>query len=119
MNIIKKAYSLQKYTLNFNCLKIQSLFSACTVSIHLEVVDKRGIVATAKRYGRDWPVHGEDVFEVSWGVDQRGQTEPEEGGVLTVENDAAIDNIQEQLQVVIPAKGAGHWRKQCVYQLNK
>lgn len=48
------------------------------------------------------------MLEVSGGVDQRGQTEPEEGGVLTVENDAAIDNIQEQLQVVIPAEGAGH-----------
>lgn len=48
------------------------------------------------------------MFEVPGGVDQRGQTESEEGSVLTVENDAAIDNIQEQLQVVIPAEGAGH-----------
>lgn len=76
-------------------------------------------MAAAIRYGRDWPVHGEDVFEVPGGVDQWGQTEAEQGGVLTVENDAAIDNIQEQLQVIVPAKGAGHRRKQGVYQLNK
>lgn len=48
------------------------------------------------------------MFEVPGGVDQRGQTEAEQGGVLTVENDAAIDHIQKQLQVVVPAKGAGH-----------
>lgn len=54
-------------------------------------------MAADKRYGGDWPVHGEDVFEVPGGVDQWGQTEPEQGGVLTVENDAAIDHIQEQL----------------------
>lgn len=48
------------------------------------------------------------MFEVPGGVDQRGQTEPQQSGVLTVKNDAAIDHIQEQLQVVVPAKGAGH-----------
>lgn len=63
----------------------------------MEFISKREVVAAVKRYGGDWPVHGEDVFEVPGGVDQWGQTEAEQGGVLTVENDAAIDHIQEQL----------------------
>lgn len=54
-------------------------------------------MAAAVIYGWDWPIHGEDMFEVPGGVDQWGQTEAEQGGVLTVENDAAIDHIQEQL----------------------
>lgn len=108
---------IQMYTLKSNCLKKNVFISHCTVPIYLET--KRDKMAAAVRYGWDWPIHGEDMFEVPGGVDQRGQTEPEQGGVLTVENDAAIDHIQEQLQVVVPAKGAGHRRKQGVYQLNK
>lgn len=85
-------YTIQMYSLKSKILE-NTVFFLLVVSIPKEV--KRQKVAAAIRYGRDWPVHGEDVFEVPGGVDQWGQTEPEQGGVLTVENDAAIDHIQE------------------------
>ena len=44
----------------------------------------------------DIPAGSKDVAEVFGGADQRGQSEPEHGGVLSVKHQSAARDINEQ-----------------------
>lgn len=55
------------YILKFNCLKKNVFIFYCIVFIYLEI--KRDKMVVVVRYGWDWFIYGEDMFEVFGGVD--------------------------------------------------
>ena len=65
------------------------------------------------------PLGGEDVLEVLWDVDVRWQTDAENGGVFTVQQEGTIYDVQEELDVSTPGEVTRHVCEQGLCHLNK
>ena len=59
-----------------------------------------------------------DLFEVPGGVDVGADAEPEHGGVLAVQHQGAVDDVEEEQQVALQGGGGRHALEHRRHQLN-
>lgn len=61
---------------------------------------------------------GEEVVEVHGRVDDGGRVLPQQGTVLRVQDQGAVEHVQEQHDLISPRELAGHAQEHLLQQLN-
>ncbi len=65
----------------------------------------------------DSPARGEDLFEMPGRVQQRSEADAQHSRVFAVQQQCAVQHVQEEQQVVRRREGARHGREHRAHQL--